>query len=51
MISAPSRYHPLAVTLHWLLAVILIIALVMGSQVLEKFLILILKKSTPYVVI
>lgn len=36
MISAPSRYHPLTVTLHWLLAVILVVALVMGSQVLEK---------------
>jgi len=31
-----SRYHPLLVTMHWLLAVLLIIALAAGSQVLVK---------------
>jgi NAD(P)-dependent dehydrogenase (short-subunit alcohol dehydrogenase family)/cytochrome b561 len=31
-----SRYHPLLVTLHWILAALLIIALAGGSQVLVK---------------
>ena len=31
-----KRYHPVLVTLHWLLAVLVIGALVMGGQVLAK---------------
>lgn len=31
-----ARYHPLLVTLHWLLAVLIITSLIMGSQVLAK---------------
>lgn len=34
MTRKPTRYHPLLVALHWLLAVMIIVALVMGSQVL-----------------
>lgn len=32
----PTRYHPILVILHWLLAVMLTMALVMGTMVLEK---------------
>jgi cytochrome b561 len=31
-----SRYHPLLVSLHWIIAVLLIVALAMGTLVLEK---------------
>ncbi|WP_020559980.1 cytochrome b [Thiofilum flexile] len=36
MTQAPARYHPLLVTLHWLLALMLVVALVMGAVVLDK---------------
>ena len=29
-----KRYHPILVTLHWILAILIIVALIMGSQVL-----------------
>lgn len=34
--STPSRYHPFLVALHWLLALMLLVALFMGSTVLEN---------------
>lgn len=34
MTHEPIRYHPFLVALHWLLALMIIVALVMGSQVL-----------------
>jgi cytochrome b561 len=36
MAQVPSRYSHLLIALHWILAILLIVALVMGSQVLEK---------------
>lgn len=36
MAQAPSKYHPLVVTLHWVVAFILIVALVMGTFVLQE---------------
>ena len=31
-----SRYHPLLVSLHWIIAVLLVVALSMGTLVLEN---------------
>jgi len=31
----PTRYHPLLVTLHWLLAILIVLALVAGNVLLE----------------